>query len=255
MVTISDRISDKLKSVEVWLKHISNDSQNLKPMSLNFRFLEVDFAVQSISEFDYSKAKQHLYNASLLDELRIIKFNDDLFSFGLPYVCYPILSDNEELIKRYSKLRYLPWGKMKGMDDNVLLGKSDIWCSTVQFFMANDVDGIERNLDILERLTLPKLKNKDIGLKDDYEFYKALHSKNKSKMEEVLEKLVSPKIHKKRNINNVHAQYISLPALGYAKLAWRMGVEVEVDSPLVPKELLPICQLDNYEVSYDFLNK
>ena len=27
---------------------------------------------------------------------------------------------------------------MKGMDDNVLLGKSDIWCNTVQYFMAVD---------------------------------------------------------------------------------------------------------------------
>jgi len=78
---------------------------------------------------------------------------------------------------------------------------------------------------------------------------------DKGKMEEVLEKLTSPVIHKKRNDNNILNQYISLPALGYAKLAWRKGVEVEVRNKLVPKELLPIKPLKNYEIPYEFLKE
>ena len=128
-----------------------------------------------------------------------------------------------------------------------------IWCNTVQFFMANDVRGIERNLNIIETLTLPKLPKNEQELKIDYEFYKALLLKDKSKCEELLEQLVSPKIHKKRNDNTVLNKYISQPALGYAKLAWRQGIEVDVNSPLIPKEILPIEPLDNYEIPYDFL--
>ena len=185
--------------------------------------------------------------------MRISKFNDDQLNYGLAFTSYPILSDNELLIQRYAKLRYQPWGKMKGMDENVLLGKGDVWSNTVQFFMANDNDGVERNLNIIETKTLKSLPKKEEGLKDDYEFYKALHNGDKAKMEEVLEKLTSPKIHKKRNDNPILNQYISLPALGYAKLAWRKGIEVEVKSNLVPKELLPIKPLDDYQIPYDFL--
>jgi len=42
---------------------------------------------------------------------------------------------------------------------------------------------------------------------------------NKGLMEELLEKMTSPKFHKIRNDNPVISQYISMPALGYAKLA------------------------------------
>ena len=42
---------------------------------------------------------------------------------------------------------------------------------------------------------------------------------------------------------------------GYTKLAWRKGIEVEVNSPLISKELLPIQPLDKYEIPYDFLRE
>lgn len=236
-----------------WFDSVKRDINNLKKMALNFRFLEIDYAIKCISQQDYLKSKQHFFTASLLDELRINKFNDDQLSFGLGFTSYPILSDNDELIERYSKLRYQAWGKMPGMNENVLNGKSDIWSNTVQLFMANDNKGVERNLDIIESITLKKLPKNQQELIIDFDFFKALYTGNKSKIEEVLDKLLSPKIHKKRNINDILAQYISLPALGYAKLAWRKGIEVEVNSPLVPKELLPIQPLDNYEIPYEFL--
>jgi hypothetical protein len=121
--------------------------------------------------------------------------------------------------------------------------------------MANDNESIERNLNIIETKTLKSLPKKEEGLKDDYEFYKALHNSDKAKMEELLEKFTSPKIHKKRNDNPILNQYISLPALGYAKLAWRKGIEVKINSPLIPVELLPIKPNDTYEIPYFFLKK
>lgn len=216
-------------------------------------FLEYQCAVRDIEDKLYKNAKNHFCTASLLDKLRIEKFNNNMFDYELSAVTFPILSDNNELIKDYSTLRYKAWGRMPSMDENVLMGKSAIWCNTIQFFMVNDVQGVERNLNIIETLTLPKLPKNQQELKIDYAFYKALLAKDKAKCEELLEQLVSPKIHKKRNDNLVLNKYISQPALGYAKLAWRQGVEVEVNSSLVPKEILPIAPLDNYEIPYDFL--
>ena len=200
--------------------------------------------------------KQHFYASSIIDEIQIIKYNNRLLDYGLRSISYSILSDNEDLIQRYAKLRYQRGANAElSMDEMVAIGELPIWCNTVQFFMANDNVGVERNLNIIETKTLKSLPKKEEGLKDDYEFYKALHCGDKTKMEEVLEKLTSHKIHKKRNDNPLLKKYISMPALGYAKLAWRKGIEVEVKSNLIPKELLPIQPLDNYEIPYEFLKE
>lgn len=253
MISIEEDIKNYYTLIKKWIDQTNHDPKLIQQTSLKIRFLEIDYAILSIKNSDWKRAKQHFYTASLLDEIAVSHFNSNQLSYGIVILCYPILSDNNDLIERYSKLRYKPWGKMKGMDENILLGKSDIWSNTIQLLMLNDMPNIERNLNILEVKTLPKLSKKEDGLRDDFEFYKALYSKNKAKMEEVLNKLISPKIHKKRNFNDLHAQYISLPALGYAKLAWRHGIEVEVNSHLVPKELLPIRALKKYEITYDFL--
>lgn len=215
----------------------------------------IHYAIEYFNfEKNIIKSKTHFNICGLLDEFQVPLTNYRVFDYGLHHISYTILSDNEELVQRYSKLRYQRGKNAElSMDEMVAIGELPIWCNTVQFFMANDTTGVERNLNIIETKTLKKLPKKEEGLKDDYEFYKALLAENKAKMEEVLEKLVSPKIHKKRNDNPILNQYISLPALGYAKLAWRKGIEVEVKSALVPKELLPIQPLDNYEIPYDFL--
>jgi hypothetical protein len=211
-------------------------------------------AIYNISIRNINEAKSRFNKCAWLDEYCMSVRNNRFFDYGLHHISYALLSDNEPLIQRYAKLRYQQGANAElSMNEMVAIGELPIWCNTVQFFMANDNAGVERNLNIIETKTLLNLPKKEEGLKDDYEFYKALHSGDKARMEEVLEKLTSPKIHKKRNDNPILNQYISLPALGYAKLAWRKGIEVEVKSPLVPKELLPIAPLDNYEIPYDFL--
>lgn len=230
---------------------------------LNLSRFNQSYAVFAlIEEKDIVKAKKYFFNALILDTYNVNKFQSNFLDYDLPKVTSSLLSDNWNYLENvYSKLRYNSFyidDKTNqeislSMDEMVLQGESAVWCNTVQFFMANDIQGIERNLNIIETLTLPKLPKNQQELKIDYEFYKALLSKDKSKCEELLEQLVSPKIHKKRNDNAVLNKYVSQPALGYAKLAWRQGVKVEVNSPLIPKEILPIEPLDNYEIPYDFL--
>jgi len=210
------------------------------------------------------KVKRYFSNVGYIDMYLVNKFTKShsrFLDYDIPKCLIPVLSDNEDLIKKYSAIRYNTFyiddkdNIRKGltMDEMVLEGESAIWCNTVQFFMANDNSGVERNLNIIETKTLPNLPKIKEGMKDDYEFYKALLAGSKAKIEEMLERLVSPKVHKRRNDNPVLNQYVSLPALGYAKLAWRKEIEVEVNSPLIPKELLPIQPLEKYEIPYDFL--
>ncbi|MFZ6012493.1 MAG: Imm49 family immunity protein [Bacteroidota bacterium] len=139
------------------------------------------------------------------------------------------------------------------MDEAVERGHSAIWCNTIQHFMGNNQAGLEKNLNILETKTLKNVSKKEMSLKYDYIFFRSLYEKDKSGAEAILEKMTTPPIHKLRNDNSVFSQHLSLPALGYAKLAWLTGVEINVASPLIPKELLPIKPLVSYDMPFEFL--
>jgi len=257
MINIIDLYNENLNGKEKLKERIINRPESVTSnLFLNLWFCEESSAIYFIYNQKKELSKSSFNNCALIDEYLIKLYNSRFLDYGLHHISYALLSDNEALIQRYAKLRYHRCMNAElSMEEMVAIGELPIWCNTVQYFMANDKAGVERNLNILENITLSKLPKRELGLKDDYEFYKALHFGDKSRMEEVLEKLISPKIHKKRNDNPILNQYISLPALGYAKLAWRYGIEVEVNSPLVPKELLSIAPLDNYPIPYDFLVK
>lgn len=260
MLSIKELINiEKNQELKIIKKFIDTNRNHLT-RSLSSK--NIFFGVNSLIENKKTEAKQYFFNVAFLGAYRITNFQDRLLDYDIPKISFALLSDNWNYLENvYSKLRYNSFyiddttnEKINiSMDEMVSQGESAIWCNTVQFFMANDIKGVERNLNIIETITLPKLPTNQKELKLDYEFYKALLSNDKGKCEEVLEQLVSPKIHKKRNDNAVLSKYVSQPALGYAKLAWRQGLEVEVNSPLIPKEILPIEPLDNYEIPYDFL--
>ncbi len=255
MYTLAERNSQEVEA-EIKIKNLLLDGKiaSLKNACDILWYKHEIFAVNAFVSNNIDDLKKFTNNCGLLNEYALLKFNERFFDFGLGRISYAILSDNEALIQRYAELRYQRGANAElSMDEMVAIGELPIWCNTVQFLMANDNAGVERNLNIIETKTLKSLSKKEEGLKDDYEYYKALHNGDKAKMEEILEKLVSPKIHKKRNDNPILNQYISLPALGYAKLAWRKGIEVNVNNNLIPKELLPIKPLDNYEIPYEFL--
>lgn len=213
------------------------------------------FSIYHLISNDINNFKLSCYINGRLDEYRIRHFNDRVLDYGINHISYVLLSDAGNLISDYSLLRYYRGENAEmSMDEMVEMGKPAIWVNTIQAFMANNTERIERNLDIIENKVLKKLQKKEEGLKDDYEFYKALHNNEKEKMEEVLEKLTSPTIHKKRNDNPLLNQYISIPAIGYAKLAWLKGILVKTNSPLIPEIALPIKPLAHYQVPYSFLS-
>ena len=121
----------------------------------------------------------------------------------------------------------------------------------LQCLIKDDWAEYERVMPIIKSKTVPKFK-----MELDAAFYEALAERNQSKMEEILAELVSPKVYRQRNRNyELINEFISHPAICYARLAWFKGIEVTVNSPLVPKELLPIQPLERYEDAYVFLKE
>jgi Immunity protein 49 len=199
-------------------------------------------------EKDLIKTKQAFYKHGRLTQFLVSKYDSNVLGYGIDNFSFIMLSDNADLIRQFSQLKYenyLGESYMQAVDK----GKSTAMY-IIQCLIKNDWSEYERVLPIFKNKFLKKNKLMEI----DGIFYEALAQRDKKTMEEVLKELVSPKIHKKRNTMPLVNEFISYPAVGYAKLAWYKGIEVEVDSPLVPKEWLPIQPLkDEDYIDYDFV--
>lgn len=256
MLTLEQLIEAKKELAKGWLKTISKakSEKEVDYLIADLHDFHFNLAVKQINDRDFYSAKTNFNISSLIDCLVIGRYNHRIFDYGLNHIFHPLLSDNEDTIKAFSKLRYNRDEDTEySMDEMVLMGENPIWINTIQMFICYDKEGIERNLNIIETKVLKRLKKNEKALEEDYHFYRSLYSGNKSKMEEVLEKLANPKMAKRRSGDLLSGNYISMPATGYAKLAWRNGFKVEVRSNLVIKELLPIEPLDKYEIPYNFL--
>ena len=243
----------KIRSIVVEILESGESLGIAQPRSFTYDYEYL--AVYAISKKDWQLTKQHFFTSGYMALIAVDVFGSDMFSYALGSEAFPLLSDNEQLIKGYAKGTYGKRGKMNSMPEDVEAGKGGVWVYAVQQFMLNNTSEIERVLNILELKGLKNLRRNEQELRFDYEFYKALFARDKAKMEEVLEALTSKKVHKKRQPSAIMAEYISYPAVGYAKLAWRAGIEVECSSPYVPKELLPIEPLAEYKIEYDFLKE
>ena len=115
----------------------------------------------------------------------------------------------------------------------------------------------ERLAERCEQILSTNLR-KDKKYLIDHRFYLALANGDKTEIETVLTELTSPKIAKVRNHEFAFTfteHFIATHAVIYAKLAWLNGYEVEIYTPWIPKEWLPIQPLENYPEPWDFLRE
>ena len=92
----------------------------------------------------------------------------------------------------------------------------------------------------------------------DYKFYIALAQGDIPAMESLLAELTSPKVARVRNHEfefGYTEHFISTYGVIFAKLAWRLGFPVEVNTPYIPREWLPVAPLGAYEDIYPFMGE
>jgi hypothetical protein len=258
MILNSEKQNDYLE-LEQMLLSLQIDSQRCGTLrKCNVIFVSYSFFVEQNIE----KAKQYFYVCGLLDSFSIRQFNSGHFTYDLHSIGYAMLSDNLYFIKEdYARLSFTDFYLEeitekrinRTMEDHVLAGDDGcIFVHTVQQFLLGNNDLVERNIAIMGNVWFSG-ENQNSTMQYDVNFFRALLQKDKSKCEAILKEMVNPKIHQKRNDDALLKKYISMPALGYAKLAWILGIEVEVKSKLIPKELLPVKPNANYETPYVFL--
>lgn len=196
----------------------------------------------SFVEKDIQKAKQCFYLYGKIYEFMCNTRKVDISPGMAQDATYTLLSDSKELIKSFTTWTYNDYDKFikKGESKHI-----------IQLIAAKED---EKAFDLIEVFFA---KHKKYPFKEiDGNILKAILEKDTSKIEELLNILLLPKNHKRRNnIYPLRRDILSFPALGFAKLAWIRGVEVEIDHPLIPKELLPIKPNEKYDNTYNFLKE
>lgn len=214
----------------------------------NFAFAIKQFAIHD----NYFNAKQHFYLRARIDEFVVRKYNDSFLEWDIFRPATAILSDNPAIINRYGKLRFMAESQKPSMEE--LIEKGAIApMSSLLFAMAEDWEGLEKDLVRIKEKVLTKKKN--AYMEPDYAFLLGLLHRNKAEIESSLQEMITPARLKQRHYDPLFAQYLALPAAGYMKLAWIHGFEIKIEHKLLPAELFPVNPNPIYEDTYDFLKE
>ncbi len=166
------------------------------------------------------------------------KYDRRIIDSGINQISYALLSDNKELIKRYSVLR------------NTINHELNIGFqlpNAVQNILLDNTEKLAANIRNIERFVrVPRFKwwSVTVGLLNGF------LNKDRYQIENALKVMIQT--HKKRNNDPLISKFFSVDTAGFCKLAWLKGHEIDLNSTLVPLEMMPVKPLDKYE-DYEFL--
>ncbi|THD66714.1 hypothetical protein E7Z59_13095 [Robertkochia marina] len=232
--------NESFSSEEEIVKSIRANSGDLRPVyslkGINERrawyylFVENDLEKAKQCFFLYGKVQEYLCKSTTVS--MILGMTQDN--------TYALLSDAKDLIYGMVNWKYAGYEK-------------DIKKGSLKYIIP--LVAIGEDDKALALLDLFHLKHRKMGLKEENEaIIRAIISGEAEEVNRLLQIFLLPRNHKKTNgIYQLRSELFSLPALGFAKLAWLRGVEVDIDHPLIPKALLPIQPNTTYDKTYDFL--
>lgn len=203
------------------------------------------FADHNLAEF-----KLQAYITSKLHYIHCIEVEaqglttEDQYFFGL-------LSDYEPLIRWMVGLQPSSTSLVKYIE-NPKDHMYRQWQMTLA--LRGDWQNLRERAELFLQDVPPKMKKYAV----DQRFYLALSKGDSDAMQVALEELISPKVATIRNKVFELAfpsKFISSYATLYAKLARRHGYEINLNTPLIPLEWLPVAALPGYEDPYEFMRK
>lgn len=184
---------------------------------------------------DFLAARNYFYKSALCGECMVRNY-DELMDTTIYKICSAVLSDSTEIMKRYGTLR------------NKIVNKNFIGYIFNTIIKSVIIkDEVELNT-LIEKLKIATTKKGAKGFAGMINVFEGIQGHNKEQVEQGLNELI--KTHGKRSEFGIAKNYFSFEATTLAKLAWLRGIEVEVNSSLVPMEIVKIHELPFYE-SYE----
>jgi hypothetical protein len=199
---------------------------------------EILFIDKAFVQKDFFASKNHLYKIGMTYAYNHEKFGGEVFE-ALKTFTYPVLSDSTSLIHRFTH-----YEKTQYSD-----AFSAHYARGIQAVLKNDNKFLQEAINGLTKQSKSGWPKEYAGVVTAFEgFLKSDEVMIKRGIEQIVAR------HGKQNQPLVVKEFINFEATALAKLAWRRGIQVEVESPLVPKELLPVNELSQYE-GYPFFSE
>jgi hypothetical protein len=196
------------------------------------------FLKKTFVENDIQAGKGFLYKIAMTNSYYHEKLSGEIFNV-LDTFTYPLLSDSSNLINRY-----LSYERTEHPDSfSTYFGKS------IQSVLSDDNRALEANIEGLRKWSKKGWAKQYAGIVTAFEGFL---KNDKTVIEKGLREIVA--LHTQQEQPAVVKDYINLEATALAKLAWRKGIEITIDSSLVPQELLPIEELRVYG-GYEFFKE
>lgn len=210
-----------------------------------------------IDSKDLDATKKLAYLASLCRRIQGQFDSDDSLAYGFQRMFTLLLSDHPDLTQWYAWHIFPFCSKAKRTSPHFEQpSKPHFHTFNCHLALVGEFEWLDRRSDeaLEEGINLKAGKS----YKYDFLFFKALAAGNKKEMEENIHQLL--KGHALRTRNREHGfafqeSYISSWGFMLAKLAYRHGYELDIDSPWVPSEWLPVRPLESYESGIDFIDE
>ncbi len=200
---------------------------------------------------DMGQMKQWAYVAA---KTRIMWEHETLNDYLTEDLLSPLISDNEEVIEWYRHFD-LPYVLPKSVTGGDKDDPKNWMFYRYQSWLALNARWDELGERCERILAMQEKIKKDRSYLIDHRFYLALAKGDASGMTAVLLEKLTPKQRRTRQLQqsgitwNVIDSYATL----FAKLAWRAGYELELDTPWIPRDWLPVKPLDKYEDPWPFM--
>lgn len=149
---------------------------------------------------------------------------------------YGLLSDSPEIFE------WLTHAELKDKDD---VKTPHFHWHQFQLVLRREDDALRETIALVAK----KGRKHDKALAQaGQDFFSLLLKQDKEGLQALIENQA-----KIKSVHELEGQFLAGFAVVHAKLCWYRGIEVQIQNPLVPIELLPVEPLDSYDVEYDFL--
>ncbi|MCA8352437.1 MULTISPECIES: contact-dependent inhibition immunity protein BcpI [Burkholderia] len=192
------------------------------------------------SDRNIAASKQNFYLSSKLSIASCDLDGGASFTTGLEMLC-AILSDNESVIEAAARME----------TSTLLNGRNDPKSAAAfQYRFQLAILGKDQELGArIEEVKKNGTKADRQAISNGEYFFSLLLARDAAGLRALIEK-------RHANVKCVWPDlenFISYLGTLETKICWRRGIQIEIDHPLVPMELMPVKPLDHYDDVYDFL--
>lgn len=241
MITIQQAIEIAKENEQLALEKIKIPEEQFYYFR-SLRHPNLVYACENILTNKFDSAINIFYDLALIYTFLHSKYDngnytsDNIFTTHLGFN-YVVISDSSKLITHYLKYR-----------DDFLDTFGSSFAKAIQASLKNDNAELENQLSNLEKHTGPKSVAKNYS--GVTVAFRGILNNDQYLAEKGINEILAK--HGKQEQPPVVKDYINIEALTMAKLAYRKGLIIDIENSLLPRELIPVKELNEYKI-YEFL--